>query len=548
MPNILVASYGGSGSTFLTSALEKASVVRGVIRHVHAAPDNFLGIPVFNRFTGHSEGPFSRKHELPESFKTVFIYRDPARAIRSRGCFKHFMHLWSETEVVSQLFGKSAPSTEGFRALWAKSKRAGEDIFRLEQYFKQWEDYAAKQRHDIAFVKYEELKTHWEALLSWLDLPTQALKGFESVNRELSPEDERPYRALKALQAERPGFQVFDSTRTPDSPAAQLNLRSEKAPERVFRIVPPRAGASDAMSRVALAYDILCHTGSDPIHLAEYQNYHSPNADFFALFNVDKVPRVILAGQKPNITPALTLTTTELVFFLLYDPTELEREGTIEILANEYPHAQAAQNFRRWFHLDSTFQSALSYSPGPNPFSGQTGVNVVIHLRRGDVSGDALFRSKKRSWWFGAKAPRIPQKGMHSRPLLDLHDVIRDLKKRVAKGHSCNTVIVSDGFDRQRRQYWANPHVLRRIEELQNDLYAAPKASGLQLNHLETIVGDSDDNTRRTLDALFFADLVYTASSSFVSLISNLSDWHGTVLDLVRGKIVRKDAKPAPRA
>jgi hypothetical protein len=500
----------------------------------------FLGIPVFNIFTGHAEGPFSRRHELPTDFKTIFIYRDPAQAMRSRGCFKHFMHMWSETREINRLFKDEVPSAKRFRSEWKLRKDSGHDIFRLKFFFHLWEDYASTRKHDIAFLKYEELATHWGSLLSWLGLPATPLRGFKLSERDVSVLDQEIYRPLSDLQAQRPGFEIIpaENARTVGQNGVRRSLMV--SPRTVFRVLPPRAGASDAFSRIGLTYDVLRTITTGTIQLCAYRNYHSPNTDFMRLFKVQEIPGLTVLGDQPLVKPKLKMTTTELVYWLLFDPDHLECGGVIEVEANEYPHARIAQTFKRWFPFQETFQESLNYTPSANPFLSRPGVNVVIHLRRGDISGEALRNSRSRLGRFWRQPAGGLGKGMHSRPLLHLGPAIKDLKRRVPRGTSCNVMIVSDGFERQKRKYWANPLILQRIEHLEKELVAAPPYRGMSLNYIGSVVGDGGNNTVKTLDAFFYSDLIYTASSSFVSLIRNLPNWRGTVVDPIHGRVVTK--------
>lgn len=535
---MIVASYGGSGSTFLVSELNKV-LPRGTrVWHVHAAPLDFLGVPVFNRFTGHSEGPFSRHHELPLDVKVIFIYRDPARAMRSRGCFQHFMHLWSETDEVSRLFESEAPSAERFRIEWKRLKGRGDDVFRLERFFQLWESYASKRRHEIAFLKYEELDLHWGDLLTWLGLPLTPLKGFEASKRDVSVVDMEIYRSLQDRQAKRPGLELVSPDRTRRDEQSVVRRPLGESPKTVFRVLPPRAGAADAFSRIGLAYDVLRTLTDSEIQLSAYANYHSPNTDFLALFNVSEVPGLELLGNQDRVEPTLQLSTSELIYWLLLDPNELQRGGIVEVEANEYPGSRIAQNFQRWFPFSGKFAEQLTFTPSSNPFVDFPGVNAVIHLRRGDISVDAITKARSplaRLW----QRPAFERGGgSHARPLLRVDSAVKDLKKRVPRGTVVNVVIVSDGFERQKQKYRAHPSVLRRIKHLEKELRCLPTYPGISLNYIGSVVGDRDDNTVKTLDAMFFADLIYTSSSSFVSLITNLREWRGTVIDPVFGRVV----------
>lgn len=210
----LVASYGGSGSTYLVHQLSKSTQSYEFI-HTHTLPTNDkVGLPIFNNLTGHNEGPFSRGFCLPENTKIIVIYRDPEKAYKSRCSLKHYCHIWSETDKFISELGSDFQfelheSRKRFNKLWQDYKSEGKDLLELESYLDTWRDFAQLRMFDIAFVKYESLGYQSFKMASFLNIEPVDFSGFKVSERKLDKSTSEMF-AYKEKWQSLADFEVFD--------------------------------------------------------------------------------------------------------------------------------------------------------------------------------------------------------------------------------------------------------------------------------------------------------------------------------------------------
>jgi hypothetical protein len=76
---------------------------------------------------------------------------------------------------------------------------------------------------------------------------------------------------------------------------SNLTENEKIVPKLAFSIVPPGAGARDALGQIGVAWSVITRTFNATVFILPYRNYHSPEVDFLNLFNVSQVPDVLLS-------------------------------------------------------------------------------------------------------------------------------------------------------------------------------------------------------------------------------------------------------------
>lgn len=530
IPTCLIASYGGSGSTFLAKALKSIASSHYAFDHVHSVPaNNFLGIPIFNRLTQHSEGPFSKEVELPKSSKVILIYRDPAEAYLSRCSFKHFLHIWSETDRIEQVFGDEDITKEAFNRAWRIHEREGRDILDLKRFIALWRDYAQRHRHDICFVRYEQLAEAWPQLLDFLKISEKdasAIQGFAPSSRMVPSDVAQMFSAFRAEMASWPPIEIFNQADADGPvPTALGPVQPLRLENTVFSANSLGAGASDALARFSLVQDIVKTWFDTDVRLPPYRNYHSPEIDFFELFGVNDLVMARSDDDPPR--EQVPLTVRQLIFHLLYDSSFFRDDVEYLIQPDLYPNAAEVQKLAWWRGIDRAFLDKIRYTPKNRIFNETfDSVKVVAHLRRQDICGEVLFA--------GLNTGEVPESVMgsiQSRPLLTVADSVHALEARYPKGTKVQLVIASDGVARVRQQLGRFPVMKERLDTIEAELCSSPESSDIVIELVDRIIGTGPDETIRTLDAMYTADLVLTASSSFPNLVCRAGK---TELQIVR--------------
>lgn len=289
-------------------------------------------------------------------------------------------------------------------------------------------------------------------------------------------------------------------------------------PHVEFRICSPIAGASDALGRMALAYDILTsHYESNPT-IEAYSNYHSKQFDFGEAFGLEAnfgvVPREEFTADTINIKLSEVLTQ------LLNGENPFVVPGKYRVRPDLYDVNPLVRQFVSDFGIERTFFSRLDYRPGSNPFIGNPDAHkVVLHFRRQDIAGNELFRGLTEK-----ELPEALRRGIHSRKLLGLDIAIEVMEKFLEPNSNVQAIIASDGFEHMAKRFRKFSKVLTNIEKLEENLLADPVSDLLHISTVGRLVGTGPSSTRRTLDAMYHADLVITASSSFPRLPCRFND------------------------
>ena len=519
-PVVVIASYGGSGSTFLFEAVKQARP-NALVFHTPAAPaDGLLGIPVFNRVTGHAEGPFSKDIEMLKNALVVVVYRDPASAYASRARYKHFLHLWSDTKRLDVLFG-SPPDQEQFAAAWRVAEERKEDLFGLLEYLKLWHAYAALGKHRIAFAKYEDLARNWEKLSSFLgmkDAEKVTAGGFAPRSREVRPKIRKIFELVQAELDGWPSFERFGQGLQDWS--SSLPLSSVGLRGGAFTVIGLEAGAPDSILRMGLAFDAVTSVFDIPFIPPKVRNYHSPEVDFFKLFGISGgsgfgsgLRDIAAFGRTVRIS------LSEFIFRALHEKGSFQQETLYEVEADLYEQQfmKKTYPFPAVFNFRRTFLSHLAYDRTEAVFPENGSARVVLHLRRSDISGTAVFEGLTEG-----EAPARLRNGILLRPLLSKARAVQELERILPAGKAVEVVVAGDGFAEIRRRFSGYPAVEARIRSLEAEMEAPIASDKLTFTGERLLIGKDPRNTVLTLDAMASADMVVSASSTFPNVICKL--------------------------
>lgn len=527
----IIASYGGSGSAFLTDVLKQIPNTLYSYEHVHGVPtSDFLGVPIFNRYTGHNEGPFSKSIELSRDAKVIVIYRNLAEAYQSQAGFKHFMHIWSDTDRMRDVFGHSQPTEEIFNQKWVEYRQKGQDILFLEDYLDRWRKYAELGKHDIAFVKYENLREEWKNLVSFLSISVgghSELGEIEPHSKVVTKEASKIFGEVsKKLESWDP-FELFPRRHNMIVEKGNEVVEDRKPlPGSSFTCIKLGAGASDAIGRLGVAFDAIRSNYDVEFILPEYSNYHSRALDFFELFGIKKA--YCSSGNASDLRPELRLSLSECIYLILFDRDLISDGHHYIIEADIYDGDFRIEQLRKYGRFRRMFSDRFSYTPRSLPFSSDPQVvKATFHLRRQDICGLYLFLDDDTE-----QVPTDIRSDIHGRRLLHISRATRELERRLPRGANVEVIIVSDGFGEIRRRFSDYPHVLSRIDNLSNELYASVVSDELSIRVIDRIIGTESAETIKTLDAMYLSDIVLTASSSFPRLICEISGTHLVYLNL----------------
>lgn len=283
-------------------------------------------------------------------------------------------------------------------------------------------------------------------------------------------------------------------------------------PGGVFSIVPPMAGASDALDRVALAYNVVSTHYIMKFVYETYRNYHSVDFDFNRAFGIcDQFEESDLTN---NGTETVKLRLSEIILRILDGSSPFDGQGRYRVVPDIYGQHDLVKRLRQEKGLSETFFSKLAYQPSTNPFSDTPNTTrVVIHLRRQDISGELLFRNIPHEL-----VPPELIVGVHNRPLLHLDVALKVLSNEVPQDSMVDLIVASDGMRLMARRFRAFPQIQRNIEIIEKELYGPLPTNSLNFSGIERVIGTGPDVTVNTMDAMFLADLVITSSSSFPRL------------------------------
>lgn len=284
-----------------------------------------------------------------------------------------------------------------------------------------------------------------------------------------------------------------------------------------FTVANLYSGASDALGRIALVYDVFTTAANISFVLPEYSNYHARDLDFLQIFGLRE------AFPPPSFAPSeiVHLSFDHLVDALLGAGLHLTNGCHYVVDGREaYGQHPALARFRQSHSLRRTFHSFMQYRPTSSVFDLNNGnVKVVIHLRRNDICGEALFGGLPES----DLPPESIRRGIQPRPLLTIKHAVSFLEEQYAKGSTLDIVLLSDGVQSLQRRFRNYPAVSARISLLQQELAEPLESCTLNLHEVDRIVGNDAVSTIRSLDAIYNADITLTRSSSFVLLLATIA-------------------------
>lgn len=293
-----------------------------------------------------------------------------------------------------------------------------------------------------------------------------------------------------------------------------------------FTIAPPCTGSSDAISRIALAHDIATsHLRNAQYASKKYNNPHCQELDYQELFGLNSTNGKDGRICEPGVD-LLTIKLTELLD-IIENPSR-KSHGENKLFANQHitilPDLFDAQErtiqFARETGYNSNYKSQLTYSPRRNPFQARNKeyANIVIHLRRGDICystaiSDINIRETPKD---------LEELKAKSKQLLELSTAI-DAIKRLDNPqlHKANILICSDGFEAIKAKLEPYPRLLNNIAHAETRLKSEIYALG-QRHAIECIIGCTSEDTIKTFDAMYHADIVVTASSCFPYIICGI--------------------------
>jgi hypothetical protein len=283
-------------------------------------------------------------------------------------------------------------------------------------------------------------------------------------------------------------------------------------PDYSFSIVPPVAGASDALNRISLAYNVITTHFDLPFRYEPYWNYHSADFDFDRAFGIQDC--FDIQPPQADCENLDKLALSDVIMNILAGKHPFGDPGHYRITPNLYGNHDLVKRLRLAKGLSESFFSKLTYRPTTNPFAPDTHrKKVVVHLRRQDIAGEMLFRGIP-----SALISTEQSKGLHRRPLLHLSTAFEILTAEVNPEEEIDLVIVSDGMELIVKRFGRSPEILQNIERIEEEIRGPIPKTSLNISKVERIIGVGPEVTARTMDAMFLADLVITSSSSFPRL------------------------------
>lgn len=278
-------------------------------------------------------------------------------------------------------------------------------------------------------------------------------------------------------------------------------------------IMPVGAGASDAYGRMAASYNLLTSHFDLDIEIEKYRNYHAKDFEFDKTFGMQKGFEFVPDTVDLEHVPIIDL--SELVKRVLEDDVPFAPNTRYRIRSDIYPSSPQYKQFQSQKGIRASFFSKMSYQPQQNPFSASPeGENAVLHLRRQDISGRAIFEGVSKD----AIGPSIEKLLKIRKPNLDIETAVYALEQSFEAGTKVNVILASDGFKNLEPYYKHHTVALENVARLEADLQAEISSDKLDLNVITRIIGTDPEATQFTMDAMFHADLVVTAYSSFPQL------------------------------
>ena len=386
----------------------------------------------------------------------------------------------------------------------------------LGEFLSRWRTYAFSGRHEVCFVKYENFHENWDNICQFLEIPADSapsIEGFAPRNTGVDKQIAEIFASTRNEIAKWPSFEYFPQhdNQTTDivraDPSQQVTVD-----QSTFTPTNLNAGAADAIARIGLIYDVLSSFTTMKFLLPTYNNYHSPDLDFFELFGLYQQFETEPNHVKPYYCKDVSL--TEVVYNLLYDDTRLQNQYHYRVKADLYENDPKIQWLKAYRPMKISFLRRLSYTPRENIFDRDSDRRLaVLHLRREDICGRYLFQ--------GVDLTLIPEhlkRGVQHRSVLTLENAVRRLERELPYGAKVDLVITSDGFGRIRSTFQKYPSVQQNIDRMEQEIFSAVGSDKLHVTSIRRIIGSDTKSTIATLDAMHQADIIVSSSSSFPRL------------------------------
>ena len=294
-------------------------------------------------------------------------------------------------------------------------------------------------------------------------------------------------------------------------------------PSSVFTVSSPGAGAGDSISRIALVYDLVTSVYELDFELPKYKNHHCTGLDFLELFGLKTAFPAAQTSTKKGL-PTKRLSIKDFVADELSGKRRVLKDGVRYVFEPAYRAEIPMEEFARRFGYGRRLFGKMSYEPASQVFEPAADARrCVIHLRRHDICGTELFDGLDHD-----TLPAEVKRGIQSRALLEVPDAVKRLEAHFAPGTRVDVVVATDGFARLRERFAEHPELLVRVDRLEERTLREPSSSILDIRLRERIIGRDADATRRTLDAMYGAEVIVSRSSSFPFLpTSTLRDGFG---------------------
>ena len=508
---LIIASYGGSGSTYLAHEINTTG--RYLVSHTHACPspeNKGLGVPVFNRYTGGAEGPFSEFCFLPDNVKVIIVVRTPSEAYDSRAGFKHFCHLWSESSYFNEILGGEFERLEDaesiFTGIWKLFLDQRKDIMNLSGWLDAWFNYSKMSNHDIYFLKYEDIGEKENDLENFLNVRLN-LSDFEPSKRKVKPLTAEIFCKQDIEYSVKKSKTLSNSSNsTCDRQIYKPNIQNVD-----FRIKGMKAGAGDAIGRLGKIFSCIKFLFNAKVSIEPYVNYHCKDLDFLESYGVkDILDDIDSVDCKPLSIRAFAFNSLFKKDFFVS-----ERKVTYEIDLTDQSEMKYLDKLIREFNIPKNFLELLTYHPSQcsNNYFSDDSFKVVAHFRRNDILG-RIFSPEIE------KGP-IGKYGLHSRKLVDWDDLDRTISDLNISARNIEVILISDGVSKQTLLASEKEGVKQKIDEILNSLHFGTPSNS-NINVVDRIIGNEAPNTLRSLDAMFYADLVVSGSSIFPNIICHI--------------------------
>jgi hypothetical protein len=173
--DVLVASYGGVGTTFLTNFISKYK------RTNHPYDDDgFKHLPI---------PPIS----FNPNIRFVYVVGDPIMAVIS--LFRRNYHYMQSRKL--QRFQTSSLSPIALNMSLKEYVSSEIDLLLLRSHFFNW--YEKFLVHPTMFIQYERIWDNVEQLISFLELPKSSIKEFPEKKERCSNPNEQPQEVIRGL-------------------------------------------------------------------------------------------------------------------------------------------------------------------------------------------------------------------------------------------------------------------------------------------------------------------------------------------------------------